>query len=487
MTEEEAKQLENAYAELTEQAAQKDQRIEELEALLIRAMLRIEELERRLAKDSHNSSKPPSSDGLGRKPGKQREKRGKPWGGQKGHEGHALLHVLTPDSMVSHRPGRCEQCQFDLPQELGQVKERRQVHDLPDLRLLVQEHQLEEIRCPACQHLTRGTFPAGVDAPAQYGPRVQALAVYLSQFQLLPLERTCEALADLCQCQLSEATLVNWIAAAAKQLEPSMHQLKTLLIAGSFQHGDETGIRIKGLLHWVHVNATRWLTLYGWHRKRGKEALEAMGIWPRFVGRAMHDRWASYDQYACTHSLGGAHLLRDCLYVAEQEKQPWAQEMFDHLLTMAKAAEQWRAQGARAIPKEVRDHLLAQYFAILTSGFAVHCAQAPPESSPLPKKSGRKKQAASKNLLDALLKRADQVLSFLDDLSVPFTNNLAERDLRMIKVRQKISGTFRSTEGATAFCIIRSYLSTMRKQGRSMLGALAAVFAGSPFPIAWGT
>jgi transposase len=487
MTEEEVKQLEKAYAELKEQSARKDQRIEELEAFLMRALLRIEELERRLAKDSHNSSKPPSSDGLGRKPRMQKKKSGKPSGGQKGHQGHTLMLVSTPDSVISHRPRQCEACQFDLQQEPGTIKERRQVHDLPDLRLLVQEHQLEEICCPACQHLTRGSFPVGVDTPTRYGPRVQAMAVYLSQFQLLPLGRTCEALNDLCHCQLAEATVVNWIAEAAKQLEPTIQQLHRFLIASSFQHADETGIRIKGLLHWVHVNATPWFTLYSWHRKRGKDALEEIGIWAQFRGRAMHDRWASYDQYDCAHSLCGAHLLRDCVSVAEQEKQPWAQEMFDHLLTMVNVAQQWRAQGAKTIPKDVRDPLLAHYFAILASGFAVHNAQAPPNHHTGPKKSGRKKQEASKNLLDALLKRAEHVLGFFEDLSMPFTNNLAERDLRMIKVQQKISGTFRSAEGATAFCIIRSYLSTMRKQGRSMLGAMAAVFAGSPFPIAWGT
>lgn len=430
--EEEAKKLEKAYTELKEQAAQKDHRIEELEALLMGALLRIEELERRLAKDSHNSSKPPSSDGLGRKPGKHRTKSEKPSGGQSGHQGHSLMQVLTPDTVVTHRPARCEQCQCDLPQETGRIKERRQLHDLPELRLQVQEHRVEEIGCPVCHHLTQGSFPAGIDAPAQYGPRVQALAVYLSQFQLLPMERTCEALADLCQCHLSEGTLVNWIAEAAKELEPTIQCIKTWLIAGSFQHADETGIRVKGLLHWVHVNATRWVTLYSWHRKRGQEALEHIGIWPHFAGRAMHDRWASYDHYACAHSLCGAHLLRDCLYVAEQEKQPWAHEMFDLLLSMAKAAEQWRSQGVRAVPKEERDHWIAQYFAVLVSGFAAHCPQAPPESGLVPKKPGRKKQEASKNLLDALLQRADQVLSFLEDLSVPFTNNLAERDLRMI-------------------------------------------------------
>jgi transposase len=485
MTPEEATQLQKAYADLKEQAAQKDRRIEELEGLLMGALLRIEELERRQAKDSHNSSKPPSSDGLGRTLGKQRKKSEKRSGGQHGHQGRTLMQVQTPDSVVVHRPTHCEACHVDLGEQVATCKERRQVHDVPELRLVVQEHHSEEICCPACQHLTRGPFPTGVDAPVQYGPRVQAIAVYLSQFQLLPLERTCEALEDLYGSEVSQASVVSWIAKAAKQLGPTIEHLKALLLASSLDHADETGIRLKGLLHWVHVNATRWLTLYSWHRKRGKEALQAIGIWPQFRGRAMHDRWVSYDQYACAHSLCGAHLLRDCVYVAEQEKQPWAQEMFDHLLLMSKIAEQWRTQGATSIPTEVRDPLLAQYFAILASGFAAHAAQAPPTKATTPKKIGRKKQEASKNLLDAFLKRADQILGFLDDLRVPFTNNLAERDLRMIKVQQKISGTFRSTEGATAFCVIRSYLSTMRKQGRPMLAAMAAVFNGSPFPVAW--
>jgi transposase len=253
---------------------------------------------------------------------------------------------------------------------------------------------------------------------------------------------------------------------------------------GRLQHADETGVRIGGKLHWVHVNSTRWLTHLAWHPKRGRPALEEIGIWPRFQGRAMRDRWASYDSYTqCAHSICGAHLVRDCLYVAEQEQQEWAGEMADLLLGMAKATEQWRQFGAQAIPADERDAWVAQYFDLLASGFAV---QPPLSAEALPKRGGRRKQSAAKNLLDDLLRRADQVLTFLDDLRIPFTNNQAERDLRMIKVQQKIAGTFRSEKGATAFCCIRSYLSTVRKQGHAMLGALAAVFAGRPLPIAWG-
>lgn len=280
-------------------------------------------------------------------------------------------------------------------------------------------------------------------------------------------------MADLWRCHLSEGTVARWIAEAAKVLEPSLLSLKQWLVASRVDHVDETGIRVKGLLRWMHVTSTKWLTLYSWHKKRGQEAIDAIGVLPQYQGRAMHDRWQSYDHYPCAHSVCGAHLLRDCLFVAEQEKRPWAQAMYELLLQMNETALVFRAQGARAVPPPERDALVLQYFELLRQGFAEHFALAPPEQTLAPKKPGRKKESASKNLLDALLSRAEQVLAFLDDLSIPFTNHQAERDLRMVKVQQKIAGT------------IRSYLSTMRKQGRSMLNSLAAVFEETPFPIAW--
>jgi transposase len=299
---------------------------------------------------------------------------------------------------------------------------------------------------------------------------------------LVPLARTCELLSDLCDCQLSEGTLTAWVEFAAQTLEPTVERIADWISASRVQHGDETGIRVRGKLHWMHVNSTQWLTHLAWHAKRGKQALEAIGIWPRFHGRGMHDRFSSYDQYPCQHSVCGAHLLRDCLYLHEQEQQGWALEMHELLLDMSAAAEEWHQCGALCIPAIEREEWVVRYFEILAAGFA---AQPPPSREALPKQRGRQKQSAAKNLLDDFLRRADQVLAFLDDLSVPFTNNQAERDLRMVKIQQKIAGTFRSEAGATAFCHIRSYLSTMRKQGHAMLAALAAVFAGTPFPVAW--
>jgi transposase len=492
MTEEEIHQLkqEKEIAELKAACVLKDQRIEELEGLLMRALLRIDELERRLSKDSHNSHKPPSSDGLKHKV-KPRSKKQRSSGGQPGHQGHALQAVEQPDEVITHRPQHCEACHQALGECAGHVRERRQIHELPELRLQVIEHRVEAIDCPMCQHVTTASFPSGVDAPVQYGPRMRALAVYLSHFQLLPMERIQELCGDLLGCHLSEGSLSNWSQQAARTLEPTMLRLKELLKWSHLTHVDETGARIKGLLHWFHVQGNRWLTFYGWHRKRGQQAINQMGLIPGYTGRLMHDRWKSYESYACQHSLCGAHLLRDCLRVVEHEKQPWAQAMYELLLRMGQVAEQWRTSGAKAVPNVQRDELVAEYFEVLRQGYATHHSSLPSSTAPprqmssLPKKPGPVKQTEAKNLLDALLKRAEQVLAFLDDLALPFTNNLAERDLRMIKVQQKISGTFRSEKGATAFCAIRSYLSTMRKQGRSMLAAMTAVFEGSPFPLAW--
>lgn len=478
MTEEEAP----AYAELKEQLAQKEQRIQELEGLLMGALLRIEERERRLAKDSHNSSLPPSRDHGTRKPLGQRPRSQKPSGGQAGHTGHTLQAVEQPDEVIVHRPERCEHCQGELAALAGQVVERRQVHDLPPLRLRVQEHQVETVCCPHCQQQSRASFPVGVNAPVQYGPGVRAVAVYLSQYQLLPLQRTGELLADLWAAPVSEGAIRTWVEEAADTLEPTMEQITQELLRARLMHVDETSVHLAGKVRWIHGHGTQTLTLYRWHAKRGAEGIEAVSLIPRSHGRLMHDRWTSYDRYTCTHSLCGAHLIRDTIFVAEQEHQPWASRMVDHLRHMVHVTNDWRARGARHLPAELREQLLAEYFEILRIGYAAHPAQPMP---PPPKKKGHRKQNPSLNLLDAFLHPAEQVLGFLDDLSIPFTNNLAERDLRMIKVQQKISGTFRSTEGLSAFCTLRSYLSTMRKQGRCLLASLRAVFVGSPFPIAW--
>ncbi len=449
---------------------------------IARLEARVAELEGRLAKDSHNSSKPPTSDGLGRRPRGQRTPSGKRSGGQVGHAGQTLAVVAVPDAVVRHVPERCARCQQPLA-AAGTVVERRQVHDLPPLRLEVTEHQVEEVRCPACGAFSRGTFPAAVGAPVQYGPRLRAVAVYLHAYQLVPEDRTAEALADLFGAPVSAGSLASWGQQAAETLAPTVTRIADLVAAGTHQHADETGMRVHGRLHWLHVNSTRWLTHLAWHARRGKAATEAIGIWPRFRGCATHDRWASYDAYrAGRHSWCGAHLVRDLTFLAEQQHQAWAGKLRDLLLAMHAATHAWRAQGADRVPAHEQADWIARYHELLAAGYAAQPPPAPPRGG-----RGRPKQSPARNLLDALLHQAERVLAFLSDLRVPFTNNQAERDLRMVKLQQKISGTFRSDEGATAFCRLRSYLGTMRKQERNMLEALTAVFHGRPLPVAWGS
>jgi transposase len=443
----------------------------------------IEELKGRGAKNSHNSHKPPSSDGLKRKTHSRRKSSGRKSGGQNGHAGETRELSQKIDTVVIHRSARCEQCGEDLQQKSGLLVERRQVHDLPEICLMVEEHQVEEVGCPHCQRICRGLFPPEVKAVVQYGPNVRAWAVYLNQYQLIPMERTCQLMSEGLGCSISQGTLSNWVRAASRGLEVTMEKIKQGLIASPLCHSDETGIHIDQILNYLHTACTRFLTYLQWHPKRGRVAMNEIGILPAFHGRLMRDRLSSYDAYECDHSLCGTHLQRDARGVFEQTRQQWAARMEEALETMNNVAHFWRDHGARSVPKPIRDYWVAEFFDILAAGYAAQ--PPPPKLETLPKRKGPPKQTPAKNLLDAFLHRADQVLAFLDDLSLPFTNNQAERDLRMAKVQQKISGTFRAEEGATCFCRIRSYLSTMSKQGHPMLAALVAVFNGHPLPIAW--
>jgi len=397
-TEERIAELEAKVAELLAEKEAWQAEAKELREQLAQALARIHDLEGRQAKDSHNSSKPPSSEGLAHKTRSQRQASGKKSGGQPGHEGHHLKLVERPDEVRRHRPKHCAQCQQSLEGVEGQVVERRQVQDLPSLGLVVREHQVEAVRCPHCQQMSRGSFPEEVSAPAQYGAGIKALAVYLHQYQLVPMERTMELLEDLCGCRLSEGTLTSWEQEAASRLESTMEQLAERVAHSRLQHADETEVRLDGKLHWMHVNSTRLLTHLAWHQKRGRAALEAIGIWPRFTGRAMHDRWKSYDGYGCAHSVCAAHLLREFTFLAEHDHQQWAAEMKDMLLSMHAAAQEWRERGACCLPPAERDAWVAQYFEIIIHGYAAQ--PSPSAQAPLPPKRGRAKQSAAKNLLD---------------------------------------------------------------------------------------
>ena len=454
-----------------------------------RLVERVRELEARLAKDSHNSGKPPSSDGLKRQLPRTRSLRrasGKRTGGQLGHPGETLHLVAEPDAVEEHRPGVCVTCQaaLDTEAEVVGVVERRQVYDLPPVRLRVTEHQALRLRCPTCQQVTDGTFPAEAPSRAQYGPRLRALAVYLVEQQLLPYERACEVLADVCGAPLSEGTLAQWLQQGAEALEPVEEAIKAALTQAPLLHHDETGVRRVGKLAWAHVTCTARLTHYAIHAKRGREATDAIGILPIYTGVSVHDGWKPYQAYTtCRHALCNVHHLRELTFVEEQEQQQqaWAAAMKTLLQEMKVATEDARAQGQARIAAAQRADFVARYEALLVGGLAAN-----PPPTRRPRQRGRLKQSAARNLLERLWLQQDQVLAFLDDLTIPFDNNQAERDVRMLKTQQKVSGGFRSEAGATAFARIRGYLSSLRKQGVALLDALRSLFAGAPLYPALG-
>jgi transposase len=471
-----------SYNELVAENALLRQRVAELEVLEgvvaelseMSTMLvaRVKELEDQLGKNSQNSSKPPSSDMFSRKTKSLRNKSDKATGGQKGHKGNRLELVANPDEVVVHAITCCSGCGVDLSEEEATLVLRRQVFDIPPLKLSVTEHQAEVKRCLECGALNRAVFPAEASQPTQYGTRLKGLAQYLMHYQLLPLARTQELFADLFGHELSQGTLVNASERCYEKLSEVETTIKQALLEAEVITVDETSCSAQGKRHWLHVVSTPELTFYATHAKRGSIALDEIAILPSFKGTAVHDAYASYHQYDCEHALCNAHLLRELTFLEERHQQAWAKELAE-LLVDIKGAREAAAESSLSLSQQ--SDFAERYDAIVKAGLA---AQPPPEEKPSGQR-GRAKQSKAKNLLDRLGSRKDQVLRFMYDPAVPFDNNQAERDLRMMKVQQKISGCFRG-EGAKHFCRIRGYISTLRKQGLSVLAGLESVFTGQP-------
>ncbi|MBA3241372.1 MAG: IS66 family transposase [Acidobacteria bacterium] len=435
------------------------------------------ELEALGTKDSHNSSRPPSTDPPWRKRTKSlRRPSGRGPGGQAGHPGHTLRLTQKPTRVVIHRPVQCRHCLSPLREGRSIDVERRQVIDLVPARLRVTEHRVEVVRCSACGRRTKAAFPAGVRATVQYGPRVIARALYLHDYQLLPYARTAEAMRELFGCAVSTGTLSTAVRQCASGLVETELKIKRGLRRSSVIHADETGLRVEGQLHYVHVASTPRLTHYGADARRGKAAIDEIGILPQYRGTCVHDGWLSYTFYPkCRHALCGAHLLRELIYFEElsEETKAWAGPLKELLLEMKDEAERVCAQGEKRLTAERLAPLTASYDKLVAAGLK---AQPPPEVPEQVRRQGR-------NLLLRLGRRKEEVLRFLSDFSVPFDNNQAERDLRMIKLRQKTSGCFRTEEGARRFCRIRSYVSTARKQGKGVLRALEGACRGAPLSV----
>ena len=440
---------------------------------------RVSELEARLRKDSHNSSKPPSSDGL-KKTRSLRRPSGKKPGGQAGHKGTTLRRVQEPDAVVAHGlPERCTGCAKFLPLAAAEVAERRQVFDIAVRRYEVIEHHTLRLQCQ-CGTLHESRFPASVSEAVQYGPDIRALAVQLTQGQLLPLARGAQLLGDLYGLDVSPATLLAWIEEADRLLQPAVANIAQALIAAPVVHADESGLRVAARLHWLHTAANETHTWYGVHAKRGMEAMAAHGILLKRTAILVHDCWQPYWQLDCEHALCNAHLLRELVFLHESTGQTWPQRMIDLLLT-ARDTCAAAPSGAVALTRAQRRTILARYRAILAQGRAKN-----PEATGKVGRRGRVKQTPAINLLRRMRDHAAEVLRFVTDLRVPFTNNLGERAIRMPKVKQKISGCFRTLKGAQHFCIIRSYLDTMHKQGHNLFELLRRAFRGNPLQPASG-
>jgi transposase len=353
------------------------------------------------------------------------------------------------------------------------VWERRQVINIPCIAFEVLEHQSLAVTC-RCGHLHTSAFPVGVNDAVQYGPNVRALGVHLTHGQMLPFARAAELIADIYGLSVSPATLVAWVAEASAVMQGSADAIAAQLIAAPVVNSDESGLRVAGKLHWLHVAATDTLTWYGVHEKRGVAAMEAHGIVLKRSGVLVHDCWAPYFKLdGSVHALCNAHLLRELLYETETSGQPWAQEMSAFLLNANKLRDAVGAQRGAFGADEVQA-FRTLYDAIVRDGEELNPGTNP--DSP----SARGKQSTAVNLLRRFRVHADAILRFISDFAVPFTNNEAERAVRMPKVKQKISGCFRTFEGAHHFCVIRSVLDSMRKQGQNMLAVLQRAFAGAP-------
>lgn len=435
---------------------------------------RLTELEERTKKDSHNSHKPPSTDKQKQKTCSltKKEKSKKKPGGQKGHPGKTLQMVSNPDKVKLHRLVSCNQCGSSLRKERIIEYDRRQVFELPQIPVEVTEHRAEVKICSHCGQTSVASFPAKIGHKTQYGDRLKAFAVYLSNYGLLPYERTAELFEDIFNLPLSPGTLFNINQKCSTMLTGAQKKIKDQIGSSDVVHFDETGMNIGGKRKWLHVESNALFTYYYPHDKRGKQAIEELGILPEFKGTAVHDGYQSYFSYPSAHALCNAHHLRELTFIYEEYKQHWAKKMIDLLLEIKKAVEKRKIK----LPAKIIKKYEQSYQKIIAEGLKINPIA---EANTNHKTRGRKKQSKARNLLARLDTHFKEVLAFMYDPKIPFDNNQAERDIRMMKVQQKISGLFRSYLGAEIFCRIRGFISSVKKHSLKVIDELFSIFSSN--------
>jgi len=456
--------------------------IEELAHQLAKQGEALQALQARLAKNSRNSSKPPASDSYSKvkRTESLRKSGDKPNGGQPGHEGHTLNASDHPDQIELHKAATCEHCQASLVGIEASGYEERQVFDIPAIRIAVTAHRAEVRICPACGGTSKGVFPSGVTQAVQYGATIKTWATYFTNQHHIAVERAAQIFDDLVHHPVSDATVLKASEEFAVCITPSTEAVKEQLRVCEVLHVDESGLRVEGKLHWLHVASTDTLTHYEVHAKRGQEAMDAAGILGAFGGTAVHDHWTPYFRYdGCGHALCNAHHLRELQFIAKQYQQPWADDMAELLLEIKAAVEETLPQAV-SLPSEWLEAFEQRYDEIVQEGFDAN-PLAPPATAGEGPKRGRRKQTPPRNLLIRLRDFKGQVLAFMYDFHVPFDNNQGERDIRMVKVKQKVSGGFRTLEGTKRFGRIRGYISTARKHAKNVFEAIRDAFDGNPF------
>lgn len=440
-------------------------------ALIERLTARVAELERRLGLNSRNSSKPPSSDGPAKPaPRSLRERSGRRAGGQPGADGTTLRQVAVPDEVVEHRPDVCRRCRAGLAGAAVASVAARQVFDLPPIRVKVTEHRIMACRCAGCGAVTGAAAPAGVGAPVQYGPGVTAIVVYLAVRQHIPVARLAELCAEVLGVQVSTGWIAGRLALAAQSLSGFADRTRAALRAAPVAHFDESGARVVGRNRWVHSASTPTLTWYHLDDKRGKAAMDAAAILPAFGGVAVHDCWPAYFRYtSIDHAVCNAHILRELTgwHETDPHRQAWAKTTADLLREANRAVVAARAAGHGNLEATLLADYDRRWGEQIAAAYTIN---------PRPEK-GRGVRIVA--LIDRMRTATTEIWRFTRDFAVPFDNNQAERDIRMVKLQIKISGTWRTIDGARDWLTVRAYISTAAKNGLNVYQALRDALTGN--------